>query len=121
MLGEDDDWQEIIDVLDDNFEGLFDHDEIETLRMVRQGRRIAWPKQLGDWVTVVVDGQNKQIKCNCERCNRFGKCEWAATLEVIQFRTRPPIDCLTVNDGLEWDMNARKAADNMKKGNIKIE
>ena len=58
---------------------------------------------------------------NCERCNRFGKCEWAATLEVIQFRTRPPIDCLTVNDGLEWDMNARKAADSMKKGNIKIE
>ena len=33
----------------------FDKREHETLKMVRDSRRLAAPKQLGDWITIEID------------------------------------------------------------------
>ena len=120
-LDEDADVLEIIDLLEDTSESLFDHTEKETLRMMQRGPRIAWPKQLGDWVSVTVDGVLKKIKCNCERCNRSGKCDWVAVMEVIQFGVRPSTDDLYVDEGIGWVQTVVRARSALKLGNVRMQ
>ena len=75
ILADDADIEDIFAVMDGYHEGLFDRHEKETLMMMHKGKRIAWPKMLDDWITLVVDGDKKQITCNFSRCNSHGKCE----------------------------------------------
>ena len=65
----------------------------EMLKIVQQRNRVAYPRQLGDWITVDVDGPTKSIRCNCKRCNRCDKCSCVAALEVTQFNVVPPDEC----------------------------
>ena len=71
----------------------FDENEHETLKMMRDGKRLAPPRQLGDLTTIDVDAAKKIVTCNCERCNSYGKCAWVAVLEVLQFNAIPPSHC----------------------------
>ena len=98
----------------------FDENEHETLKMMGEGRtgkrkRLAAPKQLGDWITIEIDAKKQLVSCNCERCNSYGKCGWVAVLEVLQFNAIPPIHCRTVDDGFGWSTHVRRAREALKK------
>ena len=43
----------------------FDENEHEALKMMRDGKRLAAPRQLGDWITIEIDA-TKTVRCNCE-------------------------------------------------------
>ena len=47
----------------------FDLNEKATNQTNKRENRIAKPRQIGDWITMLVNGDNHTIKCNCERCN----------------------------------------------------
>ena len=52
----------------------FDTNEKATIQMDREENRIAKHRQLGDWITISVDGERETIIYNCKKCNRTGKC-----------------------------------------------
>ena len=112
-----DDDADITDILD-LMEGIFDDQEKETLKMMHKGRRIAYPKQLGDWITLSIDGENNKIYCNCSRCNSHGICNWVAAMEVIQFGVIPPADCRLPDEGFGWKTKVVRATRAMKEANI---
>ena len=121
ILADDADIEDIFVVMDGYHEGLFDRHEKETLMMMHKGKRIAWPKMLGDWITLVVDGDKKQIMCNCSRCNSHGKCEWVAAMEVIQFGNLPPTNCRVPNEAFGWVTKVARARDAMKTGYVECD
>ena len=93
----------------------FDENEHETLKMMRDGKRLAAPSQLGDWITIDIDATKKLVTCKCEQYNSYGKCAWVAVLEVLQINMIPPSHCNTVNGGFGWNshvVHAREAVKN---------
>ena len=52
----------------------FDENEHKTLKMMRNGKRLAAPRRLRDWTTIDVDATKKIVTCNFKRCNSYGKC-----------------------------------------------
>ena len=40
----------------------FDDNEHETLKMMRDGKRLAAPRQLGDWITIEIDATKKMLR-----------------------------------------------------------
>ena len=38
----------------------FDENEHETLKLMRDGKRLAAPRQLGDWITIEIDATQKK-------------------------------------------------------------
>ena len=40
----------------DNGEDMFNHEESETLQLIERSERVAHPKQLGEWITLWVNG-----------------------------------------------------------------
>ena len=84
-----------------------------------RSRRIAWPKILGDWITLEIDGEDKQITRNCSRCNSHGKCEWVAAMEVIQFGSLPPDNCRTPDEAFGWVTKVASARIAMTTGYVR--
>ena len=119
-LPEDAELEDIFDRMMISNEDGFDMEETETGQMERRQNRIAKPRQLGDWITITVDGEKRTITCNCERCNRTGKCHWVACLEVIQFGRVPPARCLTADEGVGWFAKVHAAKVAMWETNIKV-
>ena len=119
-LPEDAELETIMDRMMIANEDGFDMDEAETGRMNRRNNRIAKPRQLGDWITICVNGEKMTITCNCERCNRMGKCHWVACLEVIQFGVVPPPHCLMADEGIGWAAKVHAAKTAMWEHNIAI-
>ena len=39
----------------------FDENEHETMKMMRDGKRLAAPRQLGDWITIDINHATKKI------------------------------------------------------------
>lgn len=99
---------------------LFDENEVETLRQLRRSERVAHKRQLGDWITLKVNGVTKQVKCNCDRCNTNGKCEYAVLFEVFQFKKVPSTKHLSVADTFEWTKKVKKAIENIVIANINV-
>ena len=93
----------------------FDENEHKTLKMMRDKKCLAAPKQLGDWITTYIDATKRIVTCNCERCNSYGKCTWVAVLEVLQFDTVRPSECQTVDDGFGWSTHVVPAKEALKK------
>ena len=93
----------------------FDKNEHETLKLMRDGKHLAAPRQLGDWITIDIDATKKKVTCNCERCNSYGKCAWVCVLEVLQFNVIPPSNCRTVDDGFGWNTHVLRAKEALKK------
>ena len=57
---EDADLEEIFDKLSAFDETKFNETEVETLKIINKNNRIARSRQLGDWVTISVDGKKKK-------------------------------------------------------------
>ena len=93
----------------------FDESEHETLKMMRDGKRLAALRQLGDWITIEIDTTKKLVTCNCERCNSYGKCAWVSVLEVLQFNVISPSNCRTAKDGFGWNTHVLRAKEALKK------
>jgi hypothetical protein len=112
-----DDWMDILNIY---HEGLFGETEKETLREIFKKERVAYPRQLGDWITVKVDGKNETVKCNCERCSRDGKCEYVVSFEVLQFKKAPPTKHSNVEEGFTWANTVKRAVDVIWLANIDV-
>ena len=119
-LPEDAELDTIFDQMMIKNEERFDMNETETVKIDRRDNRIAKPRQMGDWISIWVDGEKKTLACNCERCNRMGKCHWVACLEVFQFGVVPPARCLTADEGIGWIEKVNLAKTAMWVNNITI-
>ena len=65
--------------------------------LLEDKERISLKRQLGSWIEVEVDSENKRVTCNCEDYNFHYTCIHQATFEVLQFGMLPNKDCsLTV-------------------------
>ena len=117
-LDEDADLEMIFDSMTLFKDVLLNTKEIESVILVKQNKRIAKPRQLGDWITLKINGESKIIRCNCERCNRTGKCAWVASMEAIQFSKMPESHCLTVDESYGWDYTVTRAREVMIRLNI---
>ena len=40
----------------------FDENEHETMKMMRDGKRLAAPRQLGDWITIDINATKNQLR-----------------------------------------------------------
>ena len=106
------DLEELLEQFDSSNQFKFDDTEKETLKMMRTGKRVAPPKQLGGCITIKLDSDTKHVSCNCERCARDGKCPWVCVLEVLQFNLDPGQAVKSGNDAFGWNQqvsDARKA------------
>ena len=74
---------DLVEILNIYHGGIIDEKEKESLKMLIKGERMAYPRQLGDWITLLIDGSGGTIRCNYERCNFNGKCEWAAVRSIL--------------------------------------
>ena len=119
-IDEDSSIDDLMDILNIFHNDLFDENEIETLRQVRRSERVAHKRQLGDWITLKVNGVTKQVKCNCDRCNTNGKCEFAVLFEVFQFQKVPCTKHLSVAETFEWTRKVKKAIENIVIANINV-
>ena len=108
------DVEDLLDELVSLKEFGFDENEHKTLKMMRNGKRLATPKQLGDWITIDINATKKSVTCNCKRCNSYRKCAWVSVLEVLQFNKIPPSNCKTVDDGFGWNDHVRRAREALK-------
>ena len=117
-LDEDADIEMIFDSMTLFKDVLLNTKEKESVTLVEQSKRIAKPRQLGAWITLKIDGESKSVSCNCERCNRTGKCAWVASMEVIQFSKVPDCNCLTVDESYGWDHTVTRAREAMIALNI---
>ena len=94
----------------------FDENEHETLKSMRDGKRLAAPRQLGDWITIEIDAKKQIVTCNCEQCNSYGKYAWVSVvLEVLQFNAIPPSNCKIVDDGFGWNTHVLHPREALKK------
>ena len=57
------------------------------------------PRQLGDWIPVIVDAAKQSVNCDCKQCNQFGLCSLSASMCVIYFNQNIPNYCKQVNGG----------------------
>ena len=115
-LDVDADLEDIFCALNEVDANLFDLSELEKLHA--SSERMAEPRQLGDWITITVDADNKSVHCNCEQCNRYGLCCLSATMRVIQFDHNIPQHCKKVNEGFGWQAVVMRARRVMKDQNI---
>ena len=65
-LAGDTDMDEIFDAVTTVDEHLFNANDKETLKIVDQSGRIAYPRELGDWITINIYGQAKSISWDCK-------------------------------------------------------
>ena len=93
---------DLVEILNIYHGGIIDKKEKETLKMLMKGERVAYPRQLGYWITLLINWSKGSIRCNCEQCNFDGKCEWAATFEALQFGTKPNPTCLLPDEAYTW-------------------
>ena len=98
-LAEGADLEELLDELDTMDQFRFDEDEKETLKLMRIDKRVAPPRQLGDWITINIDSSTQLVSCNCKRCNTYEKCGWVCVFEVLQFGVDPPSSCKNSDNG----------------------
>ena len=117
-VDEDTDLGDLMDLLNVCQDGLFDKNEKETLKMMKKNKRVAYPRQLGDWIEIKIDAATKSVRCNCERCNTWGKCELVVLFETIQFNKTPPAKCILVGESFSWSDQVKRATKAMKKMNI---
>ena len=64
---EDTDNGDVVEIFNMYHEGLFDETKQESLKTMMKSERVAYPIQLGDWITLTINGREKSGKCNCER------------------------------------------------------
>ena len=93
----------------------FDEREHEMLKMMRDRKRLAAPRQLGDWITIEIDATKQIVTRNCKRCNSYRKCAWVSVLEVLQLNAIPPSNCRTVDDGFGWNTHVLRVKEALKK------
>ena len=117
-MSEDSDLEETFDKMTLFENVLFDPNEKETTRMVDMVNRVSLPRQLGDWRTIKIDGASQRMVCDCEQCNRTGKCHWVACLEVIQFRDVPPTNWEYASESFGWDDQVTHATETLFRLNI---
>ena len=60
------------------------------------------------------------VRCNCERCSFIGKCDWAATFEVLQFGRTPATKCLLLDEGYKWSDKVARTIKGTKRANIDV-
>ena len=104
---EDTDIGDVVEILNMYHEGLFDETEQESLKTMMKSERVAYPRQLGDWITLTINGREKSVKCNCERCNFDGKCEYVATFDCLQFNKAPDAKCMLPSEGFDWNTKVK--------------
>ena len=92
-------------------EGLFGETERESLKRMMKSGRVAYPRQLGDWTTLTINVYEKSIKCNCERCNFDGKCEYVAMFDCLQFNKAPDAKYMLLSEGFDWNTKVEKIID----------
>jgi hypothetical protein len=119
-IDEDESMEGLMNILNIFHSELFDENEIETLRRVRRSERVSHKRQLGDWITLKVNAITKKVKCNCDRCNTNGKCEYVVLFEAFQFKKVPSIQHLNAVDTLAWDNKVNKAVENIGIANIHV-
>ena len=119
-LDKDTSFDDLLEILSIYHDGIIDKNEKQTLKMLMKGERVAYPRQLGDWITLLIDGSKGTIRCNCERCNFDGKCDWAATFDVLQFRTKPTPKCLLPDEAYNWSHQVLRAINGMKNANLEV-
>ena len=120
MFDEDADLTDIMEILNVYHDGLFDESEMESLKYAMKNERVAYPRQMGDWITLSINGKEQSVTCNCERCNFDGKCEYVATFESLQFGKAPPIKCLFTSELVDWETKVMRAIDTIKRVNIDV-
>lgn len=104
------DIQHLWDVLNVFDAEKFDGAEKETLKLIRKEVRVCMPRELGDWITIQVNGLEKTVRCNCNRCNFDGRCRFVSGFESLQFRKVP--NNLLGGESLNWNDKVAKAIDN---------
>ena len=92
-LGEEPTLDEITDHLDWVLNGTeIDLKEPASIKMHASKEVVQLPRQLGDWTFICVDSQKRSVTCNCEKCNRDGRCQWVDTFHAIEFGLEPEMD-----------------------------
>ena len=86
---------------------MFDKTKQKSLKTMMKSERVAYPRQLGDWITLTINGREKSVKCNCERCNFDGKCEYVATFDCLQFNKAPDAKCMLPSEGFDWNTKVK--------------
>ena len=120
MFDEDADLADIMEIMNVYHDGLFDESEMESLKYVMKNERVAYPRQMGDWITLSINGEEKSVTCNCERCNFGGRCEYVVTFESLQFGKKPPIKCKLTGETFDWENKVMRAIDTIKRVNIDV-
>ena len=93
--------------VDDGKEGSGDYfafscDDIARLNSDAQIlERVRVLRELGDEITIHVDGKGTGLCCNCEKFNRWSICQHVIWMEVLHFGKYPPGHISTAEDG--WD------------------
>ena len=120
-LHEDIDIDDLAEILNIYHGGIIDEKEKKTLKMLMKGERVAYRRQLSDWITLLIDVSKGTIGCNCERCNFDGKCEWTATFEELQFGRKPNPTCLLPDKAYTWCQQVVRAIKAMKNENLDLQ
>ena len=86
-VDEDADIGTLIDILNTYNTNLFDDKEKEALKMLGKDNDIAYPRQLGCWIGLEINGKDETVTCIDERCCFGGTCEYRVTLRSYSLKS----------------------------------
>ena len=74
--------------------------------------RVRVSRELGDFIEVDVDAENRRIHCNCKEFNLHHACMHLALFQVLQFGIFPSDEHQL--DHEQWSLIRSKCIDNLK-------
>ena len=127
-VGDDLDIEDLWGVLNLLDSDMFDMKEVATLKLANRDARVSLNGELGDWIKIEVKGSSvsegadsdgtMSVRCNCNRCNFDGSCQFVTTFNAIQFGKVPR--CLGAEDAFSWTAQVARAGRIANRLNIDV-
>ena len=127
-VGDDLDIEDLWGVLNLLDSDMFDMKDVATLKLANRDARVSLNGELGDWIKIEVKGSSvsegadsdgtMSVRCDCNRCNFDGSCQFVTTFNAIQFGKVPR--CLGAEDAFSWTAQVARAGRIANRLNIDV-